>query len=142
MELPFGLKTPPYGWPKMSHAYIDFIRFAIKQDKFIQSFKKETGNDLMDLVGSPLSQMIDKETGHQKDQIETFIKWLTENHWGESQDEDEKYKLKDNILYLKNEDGSLEKVLEFLPISQEEATATYNNMVKKNMLPASYKESV
>lgn len=83
-DLPFGLKTPPFGWPLMAVAYVDFISWAVKQDKFIAEFKKETGTDLMDLANQPpLVQMVDKETGFAKEKIESFIKWLTENHWGE-----------------------------------------------------------
>ena len=45
--------------------------------------------------------------------------------------EDEKYKFENNTCYLKNPDGSLEKIFTVIEMSQEEATQEFKEMQKK-----------
>ncbi len=87
-DLPFDLKVTPVGWgnPLMEQAYIDFIRWAVGVNGFIDEFKKDTGFDLLSLVDrKPLEIIIDKTTGYDnefKSKLNEFIEWLTINHWG------------------------------------------------------------
>lgn len=81
-----GLKKKPYGLPLMIDAYLACVEHAISQPEARLSFKGQTGYDLESLIGrDPISKMIDKATGYEREVMLSFFDWVTVNIWGEEE---------------------------------------------------------
>ena len=67
--------------PLMQIAWADCLRWAIKEQKIIDQYLKETG-DKWTAGRSPLDRMIDEASGADKAFVIRFVQWFNENIWG------------------------------------------------------------
>ena len=76
------------GLPLMTDAWIGCVLWASGQKEFRKSFQEKTGFELECLLDrSPIDQLIDKATGHERAAIAGFFDFVTKEIWGEETDE-------------------------------------------------------
>lgn len=77
------LKVRPDGIDFMPEAWLGCVSWAIGKPEMREQFKQDTGLDLSSLVSrDPISAMIDRQTGRERDMLLKFCDWVTENIWG------------------------------------------------------------
>ncbi len=55
-------------------------------ESMIEQFEKDTGKKFK-FAENAIDRMVDKASGYEEDLIFSFAKWVTENLWGDSQNE-------------------------------------------------------
>lgn len=81
--IPLGAESPP----KMM-GFLSFLMFSASQPECRELFKKETGHDLDKLLNrTPIDEMIDQATGHEKTVFIAFADWITKTAWGVEEEE-------------------------------------------------------
>jgi len=76
--------------PVMQGAFLACARWASGEKKFTDTFKEDTGYDLLSVIRSaPLESMIDEATGYTKTVFFAWLDWVSENVWGEEGEEDD-----------------------------------------------------
>jgi len=83
----------------MAPAYVGFLHWAIKKEKFWRQFKDETGLSLSEPAKTPIDALIDQACGVSKDDEDVmlqFVLWVTRTHWGEEFAPSFYFKLKKN----------------------------------------------
>lgn len=68
------------GDPIMDSMFGACVRWAWRNPEARQSFERETG---MRLAESPVNIVIDRATGYEDAVMESFVRWVAVNVWGE-----------------------------------------------------------
>ena len=63
-------------------AWRDFILFAYQHEPIVSQFERETGRTITAPPSSALEAMIDRATGKTDADLNAFVLWATEHHWG------------------------------------------------------------
>jgi hypothetical protein len=81
-----GMETTPMGMPLMAGAWIGLLSWALTKEEIVESFKAETGYDIMDVLNSRgINRAIDEATGHTKAAAIAWADYVTRNLWGEEE---------------------------------------------------------
>lgn len=67
--------------PIMQIAFRDFVNFAYRTPEMLEAFKLHSGIDLA-AKATPIDAMIDDATGKTEADMQKFLDWLIEFHWG------------------------------------------------------------
>lgn len=67
-------------------AWRDFVMFAWSQEEAHVAFRGASGRPQRSKTGSPLDLLIYKAVGGAENAqyVEDFVRWVTEEHWGEN----------------------------------------------------------
>jgi hypothetical protein len=85
-EIVKGMKITPWGTkdnPLMQGMFVGCVQWAIGDKDIVESFKKDTGNDLNSLRFSGIDGMIDEATGRAGEMFAAFADYVAENIWGD-----------------------------------------------------------
>lgn len=80
-----GMTVMPshFDLPGMGAAWLGCVRTTLAEPEARKQFQRETGHNIEALVtDSPIEQMIDMASGHQRKVIAAFCDWVTLRIWG------------------------------------------------------------
>lgn len=73
----------PQWEPLLFGAWAGLVTSALRHDEAHAAFKRDTGHDVAALAGrSPISQLIDQATSHERTVLAAWCDWVTVNFWG------------------------------------------------------------
>ena len=67
--------------PIMAQAWVDCLRWSIKEPEILAAFQAATGCDFTPSA-TAIERMIDQATGREREFVEQYVAWFDENVWG------------------------------------------------------------